>query len=126
MPGTVGDLAWIVTTILTIYDNFLKRFMRVEAHKTGIISTVDSSHFQWCLEPKVGFVSSAGCDLERCALPYSGGHQGNDTGLQRRYGGHHNSRSPSHEPVVLKGGASADGGSVELYLRGQGTHGGGG
>lgn len=51
VPQTVEDVTWALT-IPAIYDDFAKRFMRVAAHKAGIIPTVDSSNLQLCLEPE--------------------------------------------------------------------------
>ncbi|CAB1107856.1 unnamed protein product [Ectocarpus sp. CCAP 1310/34] len=49
---TVADVNWVVT-IPAIYDDFAKRFMRVSAHRAGIISAVDdASQLQLCLEPE--------------------------------------------------------------------------
>lgn len=48
----VDDVTWVVT-IPAIYDDFAKRFMRVAAHKAGIISNVDDdSQLRLCLEPE--------------------------------------------------------------------------
>lgn len=47
----VEDVTWVLT-IPAIYDDFVKRFMRIAAHEAGIISTVDSSRLQLYLEPE--------------------------------------------------------------------------
>lgn len=47
----VEDVTWVVT-ILAVYDDFGKCFMCVAAHEVGIISPVDSSPLQFCLEPE--------------------------------------------------------------------------
>ena len=51
IPQSIHDVTWVLT-IPAIYDDFAKRFMRVAAHKAGIISTVESSNLQLCLEPE--------------------------------------------------------------------------
>lgn len=52
VPPTVDDVAWAVT-IPAIYDDFAKRFMRIAAHKAGIISAMDDdSQLRLCLEPE--------------------------------------------------------------------------
>ena len=51
MAQTISDVTWVVT-IPAIYDDFAKRFVRVAAHKAGIISTVNSPNLQLCLEPE--------------------------------------------------------------------------
>ncbi|CAN0086429.1 unnamed protein product, partial [Scytosiphon promiscuus] len=48
---TIQDVMWVIT-VPAIYDNFSKRFMRVAAHKAGLIDVVDSPHLQLCLEPE--------------------------------------------------------------------------
>ncbi|CAM9166653.1 unnamed protein product, partial [Scytosiphon promiscuus] len=48
---TIKDVIW-VATIPAIYDDFAKRFMRVAAHKAGLIDKVDSPELQLCLEPE--------------------------------------------------------------------------
>ncbi|CAN0296029.1 unnamed protein product, partial [Pylaiella littoralis] len=49
---TVHDVTWVLT-IPAIYDDFAKRFMRIAAHKAGLISAVDDdSQLRLCLEPE--------------------------------------------------------------------------
>lgn len=66
MPQTVDDVTWVVT-IPAIYDDFAKRFTRLAAHKAGIISTVDSSSVQLCLEPEAACLAMTPKDAPHLA-----------------------------------------------------------
>ncbi|CAN0005050.1 unnamed protein product, partial [Scytosiphon promiscuus] len=54
---TIQDVMWVIT-VPAIYDNFSKRFMRVAAHKAGLIDVVDSPQLQLCLEPEAACLAA--------------------------------------------------------------------
>ncbi|CAN0209375.1 unnamed protein product, partial [Scytosiphon promiscuus] len=52
----IKEVMWVVT-IPAIYDDFARRFMRVAAHKAGLINTVDSPQLRLCLEPEAAYLA---------------------------------------------------------------------
>ena len=65
---SVAEIVWIVT-IPAIYDDFARRFMRVAAHKAGLINTVDSRRLRLCLEPEAACLSISVKDAPDMAMP---------------------------------------------------------
>ncbi|CAN0043200.1 unnamed protein product, partial [Scytosiphon promiscuus] len=62
------DVTWVVT-IPAIYDDFARRFMRVAAHKAGLINAVDSPRLGLCLEPEAACLTMSIKDIPDLSQP---------------------------------------------------------